>query len=150
MENVDQVEVIKGAAAAAIYGSRASNGVVQIFTKKGKDGADEIKKMMLDLRENPLKEINGERVVCIEDYQNSTSKNLFTNEIEVLNIPKSNVLIYYLEDGSKICARPSGTEPKIKFYFSVNCAIENVLEVAEAENQLDNKIKNIIVSMNLN
>ena len=120
------------------------------ITKKGKDGASEIKKMMFDLRENPLKEINGERVVCIEDYDNATSKNLFTNEIEVLNIPKSNVLIYYLEDGSKICARPSGTEPKIKFYFSVNCAIENVLEVAEAENQLDNKIKNIIVSMNLN
>jgi phosphoglucomutase len=120
------------------------------ITKKGKDGANEIKKMMFDLRENPLKEINGERVVCIEDYDNATSKNLFTNEIEVLNIPKSNVLIYYLEDGSKICARPSGTEPKIKFYFSVNCAIENVSEVAEAENQLDNKIKNIIVSMNLN
>jgi phosphoglucomutase len=120
------------------------------ITKKGIEGSNEIKQMMVDLRENPLKEINGERVIFIEDYQNSTAKNLFTNEIETLNIPKSNVLIYYLEDGSKICARPSGTEPKIKFYFSVNCAIENVSEVTEAENQLDNKIKNIIVSMNLN
>ncbi len=120
------------------------------ITKKGIEGSNEIKKMMFDLRENPMKEINGERVVCIEDFDNSTSKNLFTNEIEILNIPKSNVLIYYLEDGSKICARPSGTEPKIKFYFSVNCAIENVSEVAEAEKHLDNKIKNIIVSMNLN
>ncbi|WP_395057565.1 phospho-sugar mutase [Flavobacterium sp.] len=120
------------------------------ITKKGIEGSNEIKQMMVDLRENPLKEINGERVVFIEDYQNSTAKNLFTNEIETLNIPKSNVLIYYLEDGSKICARPSGTEPKIKFYFSVNCAIQNVTEVSEAENQLDNKIKNIIVSMNLN
>jgi phosphomannomutase len=120
------------------------------ITKKGIEGSNEIKQMMVDLRENPLKEINGERVVFIEDYQNSTAKNLFTNEIEALNIPKSNVLIYYLEDGSKICARPSGTEPKIKFYFSVNCAIQNVSEVAEAEIQLDNKIKNIIAEMQLN
>ncbi|SFB22652.1 Phosphomannomutase [Flavobacterium swingsii] len=120
------------------------------ITKKGIEGSNEIKQMMVDLRENPLKEINGERVVFIEDYQNSTAKNLFTDEIEILNIPKSNVLIYYLEDGSKICARPSGTEPKIKFYFSVNCAIQNASEVTEAENHLDNKIKNIIVSMNLN
>ncbi len=119
------------------------------ITKKGIEGSNEIKQMMIDLRENPLKEINGERVVFIEDYQNSTAKNLFTDEIEILNIPKSNVLIYYLEDGSKICARPSGTEPKIKFYFSVNCAIQNASEVTEAENHLDNKIKNIIVSMNL-
>ncbi|WP_395045843.1 phospho-sugar mutase [Flavobacterium sp.] len=120
------------------------------ITKKGIEGSNEIKQMMVNLRENPLKEINDERVVFIEDYQNSTAKNLFTDEIETLNIPKSNVLIYYLEDGSKICARPSGTEPKIKFYFSVNCAIQNVSEVTEAENYLDNKIKNIIVSMNLN
>ncbi|SNB30875.1 Phosphoglucomutase [Flavobacterium psychrophilum] len=120
------------------------------ITKKGIEGANEIKQMMVNLRENPLKEINGERVVFIEDYQNSTAKNLFTNEIEALHLPKSNVLIYYLEDGSKICARPSGTEPKIKFYFSVNCTVENVSEVTEAENYLDNKIKNIIVSMNLN
>ncbi|WP_394759194.1 phospho-sugar mutase [Flavobacterium sp.] len=120
------------------------------ITKKGIEGSNEIKQMMVDLRENPLKEINGERVVFIEDYQNSTAKNLFTDEIETLNIPKSNVLIYYLEDGSKICARPSGTEPKIKFYFSVNCAIQNVSEVAEAEIQLDNKIKNIIAEMQLN
>ncbi|ELY2016693.1 phospho-sugar mutase [Flavobacterium psychrophilum] len=120
------------------------------ITKKGIEGANEIKQMMVNLRENPLKEINGERVVFIEDYQNLTAKNIFTNEIEALHLPKSNVLIYYLEDGSKICARPSGTEPKIKFYFSVNCTVENVSEVTEAENYLDNKIKNIIVSMNLN
>jgi phosphoglucomutase len=120
------------------------------ITKKGMDGANEIKQMMVDLRENPVKEINDERVVCIEDYQNSTSKNLFTGEIEPLSIPKSNVLIYYLEDGSKICARPSGTEPKIKFYFSVNCAIETIADVPEAEAYLDNKIKNIIAEMQLN
>jgi phosphoglucomutase len=120
------------------------------ITKKGKEGANEIKKMMVDLRDKPLEEINGERVVCVEDYQNSTARNIFTGELTTLDIPKSNVLIYYLEDGSKICARPSGTEPKIKFYFSVNCAVENTSEVAEAENYLDNKIKNIIAEMQLN
>ena len=120
------------------------------ITKKGIEGANEIKQMMVDLRDNPVKEINGERVVLIEDYQNSTIKNLFTNELTSLDIPKSDVLIYYLEDGSKICARPSGTEPKIKFYFSVNCELENVSEIAEANEYLDTKIKNIIAGMQLN
>jgi phosphoglucomutase len=120
------------------------------ITKKGIEGANEIKQMMVDLRDNPVKEINGERVVLIEDYQNSTIKNLFTNELTSLDIPKSDVLIYYLEDGSKICARPSGTEPKIKFYFSVNCELESVSEIAEANEYLDTKIKNIIAGMQLN
>ncbi|ESU22818.1 phosphoglucomutase/phosphomannomutase [Flavobacterium enshiense DK69] len=120
------------------------------ITKKGIEGANEIKQMMIDLRENPVHEINGERVVCIEDYQNSTVRNLFTDETEPLSIPKSDVLIYYLEDGSKICARPSGTEPKIKFYFSVNCAIETIADVPEAEAYLDTKIKKIIAEMQLN
>ena len=120
------------------------------ITKKGIEGANEIKQMMVDLREEPLQEINGERVVMIEDYQQSTARNLFTGEVSTLDIPKSNVLIYYLEDGSKICARPSGTEPKIKFYFSVNCAIENTNDVPETEVYLDTKIKNIIAGMQLN
>lgn len=119
------------------------------ITKKGIDGANEIKQMMIDLRENPMKEINGERVVCIEDYQNSTAKNMFTGDIETLHIPKSNVLIYYLEDGSKICARPSGTEPKIKFYFSVNDTIHSLEEITAAESNLDQKIQNIITEMKL-
>jgi len=120
------------------------------ITKKGIEGANEIKQMMVDLRENPMKEINGQRVVCIEDYQSSKGRDLINNEEFGITIPKSNVLIYYLEDGSKICARPSGTEPKIKFYFSVNCAIENIEEVPDAETYLDNKIKNIIAEMQLN
>lgn len=120
------------------------------LTKKGIEGANEIKQMMVDLRENPLAEINGQRVIMVEDYQNSTAKNLLNGEVETLTVPKSNVLIYYLEDGSKICARPSGTEPKIKFYFSVNCAIESLSDLPEAEKQLDQKIKNIIAEMQLN
>ena len=120
------------------------------ITKKGIEGANQIKQMMIDLRQNPLQEINGQRVVCIEDYQSSKGKDFMNDEEFEISIPKSNVLIYYLEDGSKICARPSGTEPKIKFYFSVNCAIENIADIPEAEKQLDTKIKNIIAEMQLN
>lgn len=120
------------------------------LTKKGIDGLAEINQMMIDLRENPVEEINGQRVVCIDDYQNSTSLNRITNEIEPINIPKSNVLIYYLEDGSKICARPSGTEPKIKFYFSVNTTLNKVENFKAIEAELDQKIKNIIAAMQLN
>ena len=120
------------------------------LTKKGISGMQEINQMMLDLRENPMSEINGQRVVCIEDYENSTSKNMFSDEIESIAIPKSNVLIYYLEDGSKICARPSGTEPKIKFYFSVNATLDSVENANEVEQELDGKIKNIIAAMQLN
>jgi phosphoglucomutase len=119
------------------------------LTKKGMDGLKEIDQMMVNLRENPVSEIDGQRVVCIEDYQNSTSKNMFTDEIEPISIPKSNVLIYYLEDGSKICARPSGTEPKIKFYFSVNAPLDQVENAKEVEEQLNEKIKNIIAAMQL-
>ncbi|MDI6034631.1 phospho-sugar mutase [Flavobacterium sp. LB2P84] len=120
------------------------------LTKKGMDGLQEINQMMIDLRENPLKEINGQRVVMVEDYQSSIAKNLLTDEETKMEIPKSNVLIYYTEDGSKICARPSGTEPKIKFYISVNTELDSVEDFNEVESILDNKIKNIITSMQLN
>lgn len=120
------------------------------ITKKGKDGAEEIATMMTELRNNPLKEIAGERVVFIEDYQSSIATNLFSNETEPLFLPKSNVLIYYLEDGSKICARPSGTEPKIKFYFSTNTMIESIDEIKDADEYLQHKIDQIINDMKLN
>lgn len=120
------------------------------ITKKGIEGANQIKQMMVEMRENPVSEINGQRVIMVEDYQSSTARNLLNNETETLLIPKSDVLIYYLEDGSKICARPSGTEPKIKFYFSVNTAIESLDEIPAAEAHLDTKIANIILEMQLN
>jgi phosphomannomutase len=119
------------------------------LTKKGISGIEEIKQMMINLRENPVLEIDGQRVVCIEDYQNSTAKNMFTVETEAIAIPKSDVLIYYLEDGSKICARPSGTEPKIKFYFSVNAPLDKAENAAAVEKELDKKINNIIAAMQL-
>jgi len=120
------------------------------ITKKGKEGAAEIKQMMIDLRENPLKEINGQRVIMVEDYQASTALNLLDGTKEELTLPKSDVLIYYLEDGSKICARPSGTEPKIKFYFSVNDKLDDVKNFKVVEASLDQKIQNIIAGMALN
>ena len=119
------------------------------LTKKGMEGIQEINQMMIDLRENPLKEINGQRVIMVEDYQSSKAKNLLDNSESEMAIPKSNVLIYYTEDGSKICARPSGTEPKIKFYISVNTTLESVEDFDAVENILDEKIKNIIASMQL-
>jgi len=120
------------------------------ITKKGMEGLQEINQMMVDLRENPLKEINGQRVIIVEDYQSSVAKNLLDGSETSMDIPKSNVLIYYTEDGSKICARPSGTEPKIKFYISVNTILDSVDDFKEVEAVLDQKIKNIILAMQLN
>lgn len=90
------------------------------LVKKGLEGAKEIKQTMEDWRSNPFSEIAGEKVIRVEDYAVQEATNLLTNEKEKLTIPASNVLIYYTDQGSKIAARPSGTEPKIKFYVSVN------------------------------
>jgi len=119
------------------------------LTKKGIEGAQEIKQMMIDARENPLKEVNGEKVVLIEDYQLSTAKNLQTHETTALDIPKSNVLIYYTEDGTKVALRPSGTEPKIKFYISVNTTLDNVSDFKETEQFLEDKIDAILKDLKL-
>jgi phosphomannomutase len=119
------------------------------LTKKGIDGLREINQMMVDMRENPVKEINGQRVVMLEDYKKSIAKNLLTGEEEALKVPKSDVLIYYTEDGAKIAARPSGTEPKIKFYVSVNAELDSVQNAAKVEAILDEKIKNILTDLNI-
>ena len=119
------------------------------LTKKGIEGAQEIKQMMIDARENPLKEVNGSKVVRIEDYQLSMAKNTTNNTENKINIPKSNVLIYYTEDGSKIALRPSGTEPKIKFYISVNSNLDNVSDFATKEQLLELRIDAILKAMNL-
>ncbi len=120
------------------------------LTKKGISGLQEINQMMIDMRQNPVAEINGQRIVCIEDYQTSKGRDVLNKSEFDLTIPKSNVLIYYLEDGSKICARPSGTEPKIKFYFSVNAPLTSRDEIDTVEAILDEKIKNCIADMGLN
>ena len=119
------------------------------MTKKGIEGLAEINQMMVDMRENPVKEINRQRVVMLEDYKISVAKNLLTGEIQTMNIPKSDVLIYYTEDGAKIAARPSGTEPKIKFYVSVNAALDRVENAQQVEMELDQQIKNILHDLKL-
>jgi phosphomannomutase len=113
------------------------------LVKKGKDGAEEIKQMLIELRNNPLQNIAGETVVKVEDYANSTSLNLETQKTTELSIPKSNVLIYYTDKGTKIAARPSGTEPKIKFYISVNSTLTSKENIDETTAVLNSKIASI-------
>ncbi|MFD2541820.1 phospho-sugar mutase [Lacinutrix gracilariae] len=120
------------------------------LTKKGIEGAQEIKQMMVDARENPLKEVNGSKVVKIEDYQLSITKDIVSGKETTIDVPKSNVLIYYTEDGSKIALRPSGTEPKIKFYISVNTTLENASAFTEKQNELALKIDAILKDLKLN
>jgi phosphoglucomutase len=119
------------------------------IVKKGMDGAAQIKQIMVDLRNAPLTEIDGSKVTFLCDYQSSIQKNLITGEETVMDIPKSNVLIYHTEDGTKVAARPSGTEPKIKFYFSVNNTLTNVEDALQVEAALDAKIQRIIKEMQL-
>ena len=119
------------------------------LTKKGIEGAEEIKQMMVDARETPLKVINGSKVVKFEDYDLSISKNMLTGEESAIDIPKSNVLIYYTEDGSQIALRPSGTEPKIKFYVSVNTTLESIENFKQTEISLDTKAEDILKDMKL-
>ena len=114
------------------------------LVKKGKKGAQEIEQIMKDLSTNPLKEIAGSPVVSIEDYNTSTRLDVLNNTTVTLDIPKSNVLIYYTQDGSKIAARPSGTEPKIKFYISVQDK-----QQANISELLKDKINAICTDLNI-
>ena len=117
------------------------------FTKKGMDGAEQIKQIMIDLRKNPLTHIDGSKVTFVNDYEASTEKNMITGEEKIMELPKSNVLIYHTEDGTKVAARPSGTEPKIKFYFSVQSPLDTVENAIKKEQELDAKIDRIITEM---
>jgi len=119
------------------------------LVKKGISGSEEIAQMMKNLRENPLKEIGGEKVTMIHDIQTSISHIVATGKVSTLNIPKSNVLIYYTENGTKIAARPSGTEPKIKFYFSVNTPLERIEDFEATQKILDGKIQKIVEELKL-
>ncbi|MGV8945983.1 MAG: phospho-sugar mutase [Lutibacter sp.] len=119
------------------------------LVKKGIDGAEQIKEMMVVLRENPVTEIDGSKVEFVFDYQASTKTNLLTKSVEHIDIPKSNVLIYQTVEGTKVAARPSGTEPKIKFYFSVKEKLDGIENAKKVEANLDAKIQRIIKEMNL-
>ncbi len=119
------------------------------ITKKGMRGAEEIAEMMQGYRENPPTAIDGVPVVELLDYQMQVGKNLKDGNSWEIKLPKSNVLQFVLEDGSKISARPSGTEPKIKFYFSVKTKLESADKFYETMEGLDLKIAAIEKDMKL-
>ena len=120
------------------------------ITKKGKTGTEEIKTMMQTFRTNTPKSLGDSKVIELRDYEMGKQTNLLTGAISNLDFPKSDVLQFITADGSIISARPSGTEPKIKFYFSVNAILEGANDFDEANTFLDTKIQNIITEMKLN
>ncbi len=120
------------------------------ITKKGMNGQQEIAQMMEGYRQSPPSTINGSKVATLLDYELQKGTNLITGETWNISLPKSNVLQFVTEDGSKISARPSGTEPKIKFYFSVNTQLANAADFDEKYALLQNKINGIIADMKLN
>lgn len=119
------------------------------LTKKGMSGAEEIKQMLKDFKENPVKSVQGSKLLWIEDYNTSIAKNVQTGEEKTIDIPKSNVLIYETEDGTRIAARPSGTEPKVKFYISTNATLANAADYKSVNSQLDAKLDGIQSELNL-
>lgn len=123
-------------------------GLVNV-KKEGKTGAEEIVKMMEDFRKNPPKKIAGSKVDVIKDYQSLESKNLNENTIKRIELPKSNVLQYITEDGTKISVRPSGTEPKIKFYVSVRENLNRKEDFEKVNSLLDEKIKKVLIDLGL-
>ncbi len=119
------------------------------MTKKGMKGADEIKQMMVDMREKTPTTIAGSKVIKTMDYQSLVEKDMISGSEKAIDQPKSNVLQFYLEDGTKISARPSGTEPKIKFYISVNAALKSAVDFYETKQFLESRIETIKKDLNL-
>ncbi|MEO1050802.1 MAG: phospho-sugar mutase [Bacteroidota bacterium] len=120
------------------------------LTKKGKSGAEEIQQMMIDLRNNPPAHFNGSKIIETIDYKTGIKKDLSTGNEEKIDFPTSNVLQFFTEDGCKISARPSGTEPKIKFYFSVNSTLQAPEQFDKVADELDKKIAGIADSLGIN
>ncbi len=112
--------------------------------REGKAGAEEIKAMMERFRAHPPMVLGGSSVVMIKDYLSSTSKDMESGKLGKIDLPASNVLQFFTEDGSIISARPSGTEPKIKFYCSVNAPLISKTAFADVERQLDTKLDRIL------
>ncbi|MCH5683774.1 hypothetical protein LWM68_05570 [Niabella sp. W65] len=114
------------------------------------DGQQQIAAMMQEYRDNPPQTINGSKVITVLDYDNGIATNVQTHDVTPIDLPRSNVLQFVTEDGSLISARPSGTEPKIKFYFSVKEDLASADQFDEVNAKLDDKIKAIIKDMKLN
>jgi phosphoglucomutase len=119
------------------------------ITKKGMNGVAEINAMMESFRTNPPQSIIGIQVEKLLDYELKVAKNLIDGSSWDIDLPKSNVLQFELTDGTKISARPSGTEPKIKFYFSVNSVLTDAAAFEATEKKLDEKIAQIIKALGL-
>jgi len=117
--------------------------------KKGKQGAEEIQQMMDNFRNQPPKEINNSKVILVKDYYTGIEHDMIHGSERSIDLPKSNVLQFFLEDGSKITVRPSGTEPKIKFYFGVKDDLSNKSEFDSTRSKLEKKIEGIIKSLGL-
>ena len=132
----------------AEYGYSKETGVSVV--KEGKSGAEDIEAMMKNFRKNPLKEIAGSKVTMTYDYASLKGHSFVDDEDFSLNMPTtSNVLQYYTEDGTKISIRPSGTEPKIKFYFEVHIPVKSVEDIPNAEKVALEKIEKIKVSLGI-
>jgi phosphoglucomutase len=119
------------------------------IVRKGKEGADEIKAMMAGYRNNPPEKINNSKVIMVKDYETQISNDILKGTKTKITLIKSDVLQFFLADGTKISVRPSGTEPKIKFYFSVNTKLASMETFEETEKILDKRIGDIIDDMNL-
>src|SRR5690606_26773325 len=119
------------------------------LTKKGISGSEEIQRMLKDFKENPVDAVQGSRLLWIEDYNTATAKNVQTGEQRNIDLPKSNVLVYETEDGTRIAARPSGTEPKVKFYISTNAKLDRAEDFKSVNSQLETKLKGILSELNL-
>ncbi len=119
------------------------------ITKKGKSGAEEIQQMMAGYRSSPPREINGIKVVTIKDYLLQKEQNLITGATKPIDLPKSDVLQFFLEGGSKITVRPSGTEPKIKFYFGVKGLLPDKSKFDEVNLEMRKKLEEMIDAMKL-
>ncbi len=119
------------------------------ITKKGKEGADAIKAMMVGFQNNPPKSLAGSRVMLVHDYSQQQTKNLIDGKISPIKLPKSDVIQLITEDGTRISVRPSGTEPKIKFYFGVKGQLKKASDFDSINKQLDDKIEGIIKEMGL-
>jgi phosphoglucomutase len=119
------------------------------ITKKGRDGQQQIADMMERFRAQPPATLAGVKVSQLLDYEKREKRDLATGAVTPIQLPQSNVLQFILEDGSKISARPSGTEPKIKFYFSVNGSLPNAGTFESVQKQLKDKIDRMISEMNV-
>ena len=115
--------------------------------REGKKGAEEIQEMLKALRETPPATLGGSKVVMVKDYLSSESKNLVDGTTETIDLPSSNVLQFYTEDGGIISARPSGTEPKVKFYCSVNAPLADKSQFKAVEGELDARLDQIMADL---